>query len=236
MSKIYDAMKRAEGEKDRLPAPAREAAPNEGPRDVPSMEEHNRLIQGIVASAGDLQVVLIISSVRGEGASTVARNVSKMLSTHGSTLLIDANLRAPSQHEAFGVDRSPGFRDVARRSADPGQVVRNGFTPGLSLMTSGEPEGGPPRLSSEALMGVMDELRSRFDWIVIDGPPVTIYSEAAFLAGLADCAVLVVQADRTRWEVAEQAKRILSERGVRILGAVLNRRKFHIPESVYKHL
>jgi capsular exopolysaccharide synthesis family protein len=236
MSKIYEAMKLSKDDEGSDFSPLDEAPIAELAQEIPSIKEYHRLIQGLSSSSGAFQVVLIISSVEGEGASTVARNVAKMLSQKGPILLLDANLRSPSQHVAFGVEISPGFNDVANQNTDLEKAVRNGFTPGLSLMTSGELRDDPPLLSSGALVEAMDALRSRFDWIIIDGPPATVYPEVVSLAGLADCAVLVVQAERTRWEVADQARRILEESGLHILGAVLNRRKFHIPNSLYKRI
>ena len=69
--------------------------------------------------------------------------------------------------------------------------------------------------------------------MIVDGPPITVYSDAAILAPLVDGVVLVVEAEKTRWEVVSQAKRTLEESGGRILGAVLNRQRYHIPPALY---
>jgi Mrp family chromosome partitioning ATPase len=79
----------------------------------------------------------------------------------------------------------------------------------------------------------LQALRERFDWVIVDGPPATVYSDAGILAPLVDGVVLVVEAEKTRWQVAEQAKRTLEESGAQLLGAVLSRRQFHIPEALY---
>lgn len=202
-------------------------------------EEYQRIVQGLLglSEKDRSQVILVVSAVQGEGTSTAARDLAKMLSQSGSTLLVDANLRNPSQHQAFGVNRSPGLSDVALQTAELDAAIENGAVPGLFLLACGKPEESPATLlSTRALKEVVNDLRRKFDRILIDGPPVTLYSDAVPLPNLSDGVILVARAERTHWEVAEQAKRILEESGGRILGAVLNRRRFHIPDLIYRFL
>jgi Mrp family chromosome partitioning ATPase len=79
-------------------------------------------------------------------------------------------------------------------------------------------------------------LQAEFDWVILDGPPVTAYPDAASIAAACGGAILVFEAERTRWEVAEEAKRVMENAGVDVLGAVLNRRKYHIPGFIYRRL
>jgi capsular exopolysaccharide synthesis family protein len=236
MSRVYDAMKRAAGKSDLPPATKDPDVPKSQTVEVRSTEEYQRLTQAIVGSADPMHVVLVVSSVKGEGVSTVARNVATMLSQNEKTLLLDANLRHPSQHLAFGVKQVPGLSDIARQKVVVDDAIQNGFAGGLSLIACGESTEGAIQLSTRPLKEAMDLLRSRFNRVIIDGPPITLFSEAVSLANLADSVILVVQADRTRWEVAEQAIRSLEESGARVLGAVLNRRKYHIPDTIYRRL
>ena len=105
------------------------------------------------------------------------------------------------------------------------------------MMTcGGEVDTPPALLRSDGLREAMEQLRSMFDWIVIDGPAVTVYSDASVLAGVADEAILVVRAERTRWEVADQAKRMLERSGLHVLGSILNRRRYYIPKMLYERL
>jgi len=102
------------------------------------------------------------------------------------------------------------------------------------VVTAGRPAGTPSSiLGLPPLKTALDQYRARFDWVVVDGPPITVYSDASILAPLVDGVVLVVEAERTRWEVVSQARRILEESGARILGAVLNRQRYHIPPALY---
>ena len=85
-------------------------------------------------------------------------------------------------------------------------------------------------------MAAVEALRANYDWVVVDGAPVTVYSDAGILAGWVDGVVLVVEAERTRAEVVTQAKRALEEAGAHIFGAVLNRQRYHIPPALYGRL
>jgi capsular exopolysaccharide synthesis family protein len=166
----------------------------------------------------------------------VAREIAGLLCRDGSSqaVLVDANLRTPSQHLAFRLERTGGLAELATRGLAPEAAVRQGQGSSLSVVTSGRPAGSPSTiLGLPALKAALEQFRARFDWVILDGPPVTVYSDAAILAPLVDGVVLVVEAERTRWEVASQAKRTIEESGGRILGAVLNRRRYHIPPALY---
>ena len=108
---------------------------------------------------------------------------------------------------------------------------------GIAVLPSGRPSDNPPHLQTvSALQGVVTALQSQFDWVILDGPPVTTYPDALSLAVVADGTILVLRAERTRSEVAERAMKVLNEAGVTLLGGVLNGRRYHIPEFIYRRL
>jgi capsular exopolysaccharide synthesis family protein len=184
-------------------------------------------------------VILVTSSVSGEGTSTVARNVALALAQHRAerVLLIDANLRSPSQHTAFGLDHPGGLGDVLLGPKVLTSVIQEDVAPGLSLLASGQAMESPAQLLTVAsLHSVIMALLSLYDWVIIDSPPATSYPDVATIAAAAGGAILVVEAESTRREVVEEAKRVLETSGVDLLGAVLNRRRFHIPGFIYRRL
>jgi Mrp family chromosome partitioning ATPase len=91
-------------------------------------------------------------------------------------------------------------------------------------------------LAAPELRTTLERLRSKYDWVVIDGPPATVYSDAGMVAPLTDGVVLVIEAERTRWEVADRARGVIEDSGGKVVGAVLSRRRFHIPDAVYQLL
>jgi capsular exopolysaccharide synthesis family protein len=242
VSRIYDALKRAA---DQAELPERPAVvkhfsmrPGPGERAAAVPEAYQRIVQGLLATFGSKSsyVMVVASALPGEGASTVARNVAQLLAQGAPTVLVDANLRAPSQHAAFGVPRDRGLAELLSGSARLEEVLKRLPSAGiLSLVTSGAPEGNAAlALGSEVARESVTALRADFRWVVVDTSPITAIAESGGWFGLADGVVLVVQASRTRWEAAEHALRIIEESGGRVLGAVLNRRKFYLPEAIYK--
>jgi Mrp family chromosome partitioning ATPase len=242
VSRIYDALKRAA---DQAEVPERTAvvsrfsmrpAPGEKAAAVP--EAYQRIVQGLLATFGSKSsaVMVVASALPGEGASTVARNVAQLMSQVAPTVLIDANLRAPSQHAAFGVPRDRGLAELLSGTARLDEVVTRLPSAGIfSLVTSGAPEADLAlALGSDVARESFEALRCDFRWIVVDAPPVTALAQSGGWIGLSDGVVLVVQASRTRWEAAQHAVRIIEDSGGRVLGAVLNRRKFYLPEAIYR--
>lgn len=240
MSRIYDAMKRGVA----LEA-AQRSLVTAGKRGAPlvdrAAESYQRVLHAIQSrretAAG--ASILFVSANHGEGTSTVVRGVAALLAREGQQriVLVDANLRTPSQHEAFGVERSDGLTEVITRGLELGRAVRNGVGNQPPVMTAGRPTTHPTGiLGAPGLKTMVEQLRARYDWVLLDGPPATVYSDAGIVAPLVDAVVLVIQAERTRWQVAEMAKDVLENSGGLVIGAVLSRRRFHIPDAVYQLL
>jgi capsular exopolysaccharide synthesis family protein len=184
-------------------------------------------------------VILVTSAVSGEGTSTVARNIALALAQHRAerVLLIDANLRTPSQHNAFGLEKTDGLGDVLLGPTVLTSAVKDDVVPGLSLLASGRAMESPAQLLTVAsLHSVILALLSLYDWVIIDSPPATAYPDVATIAAAAGGAILVIEAEKTRQEVVEEARRVLEVSGVDLLGAVLNRRRYHIPGFIYRRL
>jgi capsular exopolysaccharide synthesis family protein len=201
-------------------------------------EGHQRILHAIQSRVGAKpgRAILFVSATHGEGTSTVARELASLLGRDGLSraVLVDANLRTPSQHKAFGVERSGGLSEVITSGLALDEAVRNGDSSLVPLLTSGRPVSNPTWvLGTPALRTALEGLRAKFDWVIVDAPPGTVYSDAGVMAPLVDGVVLVIQAEKTRWQVVDQAKRALEESGARLLGAVLSRRRYHIPQTLY---
>jgi capsular exopolysaccharide synthesis family protein len=184
-------------------------------------------------------LILVTSAVVGEGTSTVARNTALALARHEAeqVLLVDANIRKPAQHKAFGFEREVGLSDVLMGVAPLTSAIRDDDASDLSVMTAGSKVPSPAQLlTMSALQGILTGMLSLYDWVIIDGPALTAYPDSASIAAACGGAVLVIGAESTRSEVVEEAMRILEATEVDMLGAVLNRRRYHIPGFIYKRL
>ena len=191
------------------------------------------------AEGTGIKTLSICSPTPKEGSSTVALNLSVSLAKENGrrVVLVDANLRQASLHSSLNLPVSPGFSEVIDEDADLHKGIKQSVIPNLFVLTSGiNPPNPMVTFESPKLGDLIQALRSEFDWIVFDCAPVNMYPDSAVLASRVDGVVLVVQAENKRAEVAIQAKEQLEKAGAKILGAVLNRRRYVIPEIIYRRL
>ena len=224
------------------PAAAAKAKPAGPGLDAVVRDEVAKLVQRLFllsANGSGPRTVLFTGIEHGDGSSWICARASQMAATQlaGSVCVVDANFRAPTLHEHFGVPNDRGLADAA---VAPGRVrdfARRLEDGNLWFMPCGSSVSDLAMLlSSDRLRVRLAELRTEFDRVLIDAPPVGIYSDAAVLGQLADGVVLVVGANSARRETARRAKESLAAAKVRVLGAVLNKRTFPIPEALYRRL
>jgi protein-tyrosine kinase len=219
------------------------------PRPVPSrslpfaVEEYQRMKSKILHydSGVVLKSILFCSPGRREGTSTVLIHFAQTLAVEGNrVLLVDANLRNPYLHQTFHLPRENGlvemiFSGSSFRNLD--QFIKATNLDNLSIITSGQAYANPHSLLESGYLGDLNEhLKRQWDWILFDCPPVSAYSDSIAIACQADGIVIVVQAEKTRWEVVQGTRERLANCGGRVLGIVLNKRRFHIPNWIYKRL
>jgi capsular exopolysaccharide synthesis family protein len=185
------------------------------------------------------RVVMIASVEANAGTSTVAREFASTLALNGEvkTLLVDANLRKPVVHGAFGVQRTPGISDHVLADAPLERCLRDSGVPNLTILPAGRPAVAPPRiLADPRIDGMMSELRSRFDLIVIDSAPLVPFAEGVQLSQKVDGVVMVIRSAATRHASAQRVLALLDDAGAKVLGSVLNGRRFYIPKFIYDRL
>lgn len=173
-------------------------------------------------------VVGVTSSVRGEGKSTTAVNLSYVLAEKGNkVLLIDGDLRIPSIAKKMGVEASPGLTDVlmGKATCNLGDF-RSSLLDTWYIMPSGNIPPNPSELlGSKRMETMLNRLREGFDYIVIDLPPVNIVSDALSIAGLITGMIMVIREDYTEKKELERCFRQLKLSNVRVLGCVMNEAK-----------
>jgi succinoglycan biosynthesis transport protein ExoP len=174
-------------------------------------------------------VVVLTSPCPGDGKTTVASNLSiAMAEIRQKVVLIDGDLRRPRLHDIFGISNDWGLSDVlsagtALETIPIENLVSKTKVSSLYVMASGRGQVTTPTLLYSARMnGLLDRLRSEFDMVLIDAPPVIHLADARVLGRLADGVILVVRAGLTTPESAMIACRRFAEDGTRVLGTILN--------------
>jgi capsular exopolysaccharide synthesis family protein len=185
-------------------------------------------------------VLGITSCQRGEGVTTVAANLAVALAQEGNNrvLLVDGNLAHPSLHKVFGTKEVPGIiSSLGERYRYGGHWPVFPVGNGLRILLSGGRIDRPERiLRDPQFKGFIEYVKPKYQTIIIDCPPVMGDRGSLILPSLCDSIILVVEAGKAKVEVAQRAKALLEERGIDILGVVLNKRKQPIPGFIYRHI
>lgn len=171
------------------------------------------------------QTALAVTSVdRGDGKSFVTANLGVVFAQLGeNTLIIDADLRQPTQHQVFGVPNRMGLSGLLSRRAGLEEIVAVSGVAGLSVLPSGPQPPNPQELLGRAEFSrLLDELSARYDAILIDTPSAQQSSDAQVIAQRAGAAIVVGRNGRTRSSEIAQLAAILGHGGTRVLGATLN--------------
>ena len=168
-----------------------------------------------------LKTMVVTSAMRGEGKTLTAVNLALTLSESFArrVLLIDADLRGPSIHQVLGVPNETGLSEALARAGIPLPLVEVSSL--LHVLPGGHPEPNPlARLSSDRMQAVLDECASRFDWVLVDTPPVGVMADAQLLARQVQGVIFVIRAGATPFSVVQKA---IAELGREcIIGTVLN--------------
>jgi capsular exopolysaccharide synthesis family protein len=184
-------------------------------------------------------ILAVVGYHRHEGVSTVATNLATTLSMHGDSrvLLVDANIQHPLVHRIFKAKLSPGLTDVLSNGQSVVNTVQSLPAQNLYILSAGATNGNLSEIfDSDGFTKMLNSMKNYYRYVVIDVPALSEASSAARLASLCDGVVLVVEAERLRWEVAQRAREQLLNLEANVLGVALNKRRFYIPGWLYRTL
>ncbi len=168
--------------------------------------------------------VVVTSSVKGEGKSVTAANLSACLAEMpgARVCLLDTDFRAPSQNGIFGIENDVGMSELIQDEAGFKDVLLPTVIKGLDLIPAGsEPDSPAELLSSERFVNLMHELKRRYSWIIVDTPPVNPYTDACVLSTVTNGALVVVRMEETHRELVQRTMQNIQTAGGRILGTFL---------------
>jgi capsular exopolysaccharide synthesis family protein len=175
------------------------------------------------------KIIVLTSESFGEGKSTTAANLGVTLAqADKNVLILDCDLRRPRLHSMFDVSNLKGLVDILAGGSRVEDIWREPI-PGLKLICAGPTPPNPAELlSSRRLAEFLTEMRPRFDYVLVDSPPVGV-SDSVVLAAQGDGVLLVLDSQRTRKGSLRQALRSLQGVGANVLGTVMN--NFDVPRG-----
>lgn len=175
------------------------------------------------------RVIVVTSALPGDGKTTTAVNLAVTLAHQGQrVILIDAETRRGTVHDVFGIAPAPGFFDLMYGQASPGECIRRVTLEGGTATMDVLPLGSAPSVNPadllvpQRLQPLFDRLRSQYDYVLIDTPPLNLFTDAALIGSQADALLLVARADKTEREELRFAVAQLRNVQVNLAGAVLN--------------
>lgn len=170
------------------------------------------------------KILLITSALPAEGKSTFASNLAvTMAQTGKKVLLIDADLRKPSLHKLFQIDKSTGLSNILVKSCDLRMASKATQVPNVFVVACGPLPPNPSELlSSPAMAECLHAAKEVYDWIIIDSPPLLTVTDARILARVVDGIIFVLKSNTTTRDAARKAESYLSDIRDKLLGAVIN--------------
>jgi Mrp family chromosome partitioning ATPase len=247
MTKIFEALQRARKETMTphkevvIPKVALPQNVEPGKDEIEMEEEMIALYQTIVASLPDVanRSVMFIGSRSNEGTSTIARQLARTVSLRmeKDVLLVDLDRSRPDLHVYANLKPEIGLDDVINTGAPIEKALCQVEESTLYVMPLFHRTMVAPRtLAKAGDYGFWRPLKERFDLIIVDSPPATGFPDGPGLAPQVDGVILVVEAEKTRWQVALSVKEKIQKNGGNMLGIVFNKRKYYIPQRIYRYL
>lgn len=170
------------------------------------------------------KIVLFSSAEPNAGKTTASSNLAiTMAQTGARVLLIDADLRKPSQHKTFRVDKSNGLSRILTEELSFDQCVCRNVARGMDLLPSGTLPPNPSELlGSEAMNRLLDEVSAQYDYIFIDTPPLCVVADSLVLCEKAAGTVLITRQGQTTYDELRRAIDNINDVQGNLLGVIIS--------------
>lgn len=185
-----------------------------------------------------LKTIAISSALSSEGKSITAVNLAVTMARglDKTVLLVDCDLRGGTIHQLLAINPAQGLSDILIDGSVSELTFYKSRIDNLTIL----PRGGVPRnpselLGSKKMRRLLEELKSRFDYIILDSPPIIPLTDACVLGALVDGVIFVVQAHKTPRRMVEQAQNLLNRVHAKMLGFVLTQAEYYNPKYLYRY-
>ncbi|MEO5357043.1 MAG: CpsD/CapB family tyrosine-protein kinase [Nitrospirae bacterium YQR-1] len=183
--------------------------------------------------------IMVTSAMNGEGKTTTALSIAHTLANEAKdrVYLADGSWNAPRLDKLFNVVENPGISDYLQDEADSEMIVRQTKTENLFVIPFGKKAATVTEiLKPLKLKEKLDTLKNRCDYLIFDATSVMGSSDIAVLSSFFDGVIMVIECEKTKWQVVDLAKSKLESADAKLIGAVMNKRKFYIPKWLYGYI
>jgi Mrp family chromosome partitioning ATPase len=204
-------------------------------------EELTKLVQRLflLPGAAAPRQVVFAGTEQGNGCSWISAHAADILASQvrGAVCVVDCDLRFPTLHKEFQVANHYGLADALQNTEPIRQFIQQLSRPNLWLLSCGSlNEESPKLLALERMRKRMFELRSEFDYVLLDVAPLNSSNHGLLLGSWCDGVALVLKENFSNRKAAQKALKELGAINAPVLGAILNHRTFPIPDSIYRRL
>jgi Mrp family chromosome partitioning ATPase len=265
MSKMFDSLRRAEAARKKLLSqaenrveepekpgkPTIESAPRLEPV-TPDLSQLDGFPDDFLRELGSLknslesvlgknkkQSLVFVSSTSGEGTTTIVSSYARLLSLQSNVnlLVIEMNARHPALGHKLGLHSTAGVTDFFDGTRTLDEVVQDTSQGTFKVISVGRNDPVKIQLHMDRVFpALLDEAMRRFDTVLIDAPPIIGSPETPPLSAYVDGAVVVVHTGKTKREVVQRSLGMIEQSNGRVLGAILNRKRYYIPDFIYRRI
>ncbi|MDE2401337.1 MAG: polysaccharide biosynthesis tyrosine autokinase [Burkholderiales bacterium] len=184
----------------------------------------SQLIGSVFGTEGRRRAVAVVSANTGDGKSYFAANVAVAFSQLGGrTLLVDADMRTPRQHEIFGIESTSGLSGILSGRSETNVIRPAPELPSLYLLPVGVTPPNPLELVQRPAFGLlMNELMAKFDYVIVDTPAASHGSDARVIAGACGAAVVVGRRGNSRIDAIQKLVTSVKKTSAQVAGVIVN--------------
>ena len=209
----------------------------------PVAEQYRMLRTNLLAldTKKPVKTVAITSSIHNEGKSISAVNLAISMAqdlNKKKILLIDADLRKSKVHKYLGMEPETGLSDILSDGidADNAFVSIKGIE-NLTILPAGKTPNNPAELlGSLKFKNLLSQLKEKYDYLILDTPPVVPVTDAGLIGSQIDGVIMVIQAGRTQKGVIKHGEGLLRQANAKLLGYIVTNIQYHVPAYIYRYL
>jgi receptor protein-tyrosine kinase len=209
---------------------------------APVSEQYRTLRTNIQSlnTAKPPKAIAITSAVHGEGKTITAINLAISIArdlNKKSILLVDSDLRRSRISKYLGIEAGTGLAEVLGDDTNIDDALLSIGVDNLTILPAGKAKNNPAELlNSVKFRNLMALLKNKYDYIILDTPPVIPVTDATLIGALSDGVIMVVQANHTQRGVIKHGESLLKQAQTKLLGYILTNVQYHIPAYIYRYL